>query len=191
MAQGADPLEAARLALRVRQGGGARYDAPSAPARELAWARSGMAYFRRKLNEIDDSGLWTASRRPGWSRRRVIAAAALEARAIAQAIERAIGAPEHEFADTGGAALDLAETLPARALRHLATHADAHLDVVWRDLGDAQWDVAVAGVAEAATARQTALRRARTLWRGAIDLGAGGRWRDAPVALAAMEGWRE
>ena len=181
-----DRLDAARAALRARQGQGARYDAASAPARHLAWARLGAAYFARQLNDIPDAALWTAADRPGWTRRRVIAACALEARALAQAIQLATGGPTDEFADTDAAALDLAETLPAHALRHLVAHAEIHLNVVWRDLTDAQWDSRLAGLA-VASPRDTALLRARTLWRSAIDLGTGGRWRDAPAdARAAL-----
>lgn len=180
-----DPLTAARAALIVRQGGGARYDAAAAPHRELDWARLGTAYFARKLNELDDAALGASSARPGWTRRRVVAATALQARAIAQAISAATGGDIEEHAETGEAALDLAETLPARALRNLAAHADIHLNVVWRDLTDANWDVPLVGLAGAASPRQTAMLRARTLWTAAVELGSGGRLRDAPAGLRA------
>lgn len=180
-----DRLAHARAALRARQGAGARYDAAAAPAEDLAAARLGTAYFARKLNDLTDAALWLPSLRPGWTRRRVIAEVALQARAIAQALEIATGQPTHEHADTGPEALDLAETLPAQALRNLAAHADVHLNVVWRDLTDAQWDVAVPGISGAATARETAAARARALWSGALDLGNGGRLRDVPETLRA------
>lgn len=183
-AEGGRELEAARAALRARQGGGARYDASSAPATELRWARLGTAYFARKLNELNDVALWEASSRPGWTRRRVIAAVGLEGRAMAQAITLATGGPGEEFADVGADALDLAETLPPAALRHLVTHAAIHLDVTWRDLTDAQWDAPLEGVVYA-TARETVVARARSLWTGAVDLRAGGRFADAPPDLVA------
>lgn len=125
-----DTLIVALAALQARQGMGARNDAPGAPARELSWARLGAAYFARKLDELPDAALWMVSARPGWTRRRVIAACALQARALAQSITRAIGAPSDEVADTDEHALDLAETLPAHALRYLVTHAEIHLNVV-------------------------------------------------------------
>ncbi|WP_293856754.1 maleylpyruvate isomerase N-terminal domain-containing protein [uncultured Alsobacter sp.] len=178
-----DPLEDARAALRARQGPGARYDAAAAPAVPLQWARLGRAYFSRKLNELADADLDAPSARPGWSRRRLVAASALQARAFAQAITLAAGKVPDEIADTDEAALDLAETLPVRALRHLASHADVHLDVVWRDLTDGQWDLAVAGLPGAGLVRDTAVLRAQALWTGAVDLANGGRLRDAPAAL--------
>ncbi|MDO5620962.1 MAG: hypothetical protein Q4G24_05775 [Paracoccus sp. (in: a-proteobacteria)] len=165
-------LEAARAALRLRQGAGARYDAPEAPAQALTDARRGMAYFARKLNDLPDAALWDASARPGWSRRRVIAGAALQARDIAQRLEDATG-QQGDREDTGPAALDLAETLPARALRHLAAHADIHLNVVWRDLTGADWPLAAA----------TPHARAVAIWAAALALRNGGRLADVPQPL--------
>lgn len=184
----ADAMAAQRAALRLRQGGGARYDAAAAPARDLRCARLGTAYFARQLNGLDDDALWARSSRPGWSRRRVIAAVGLAGRAMAQAIGRAIGVACEDFADVDGEALDLAETLPAGALRHLVAHAAIHLDVTWRDLTDAQWDLPLAD-APSATARDTVLTRARMLWTGALDLRSGGRPSDVPADVrAALEG---
>lgn len=176
----ADVLGAARAALRERQGQGARYDADAAPAADLALARLGTAYFARKLNELPDAALSQPSARPGWSRRRVIADVALQGRAIAQSLEIATARPTHEHAATGPEALDLAETLPAQALRNLVAHAAVHLNVVWRDLTDAEWDVTVPGLEGAGTARRTAALRARAVWRGALDLGNGARPGDLP-----------
>jgi len=42
---------------------------------------------------------------------------------------------ELQFSD-----LDLAETLPPQAIRHLFQHSQVHLNVCWRDLSDEQWD---------------------------------------------------
>lgn len=179
-----DALSRARADLHTRQGTGARYDAASAPASDLSMARLGMAYFARKLNELNDAALWQRSLRPGYTRRRVIADVALQARAIAQAIEVATSQPTHEHADTGQAALDLAETLPAQALRNLVAHADVHVNVVWRDLTDAQWDVPVFGIRGADRARETVAAQTRAVWFGALDLGNGGSPRDLPAALA-------
>ncbi|MDP5306634.1 hypothetical protein [Paracoccus spongiarum] len=176
-------LDTARAALRERQGAGARHDAAAAPAGALAMARRGRAYLARIVNGLDDESLWAESAREGFSRRRVIAAAALEARAIAQVLEDATGRTG-DRADTDAAALDLAETLPDRALRHLAAHAEVHLNVVWRDLTDAEWDLPVRLASGEVAARDTAHMHALTLWRAAIDLRAGGRLRDIPAALA-------
>ncbi|SDD34746.1 maleylpyruvate isomerase [Paracoccus isoporae] len=177
-------LSLARAELRARQGKGARYDAPHAPAEALHLARRGVAYLARIVNGLDDLGLNVTSPRTGWSRRRVIAGTALQARRIAQAIEDATGR-QGDRAPTDLAALDLAETLPPRALRHLTYHSAIHLDVVWRDLSDAEWDLPVALPDMAARIRETAEARARQLWQAALDLDAGGRLRDVPDAIRA------
>lgn len=173
-------LEQARDALRARQGAGARYDAPTAPAADLALARRGAAYFARRLNAQGDADLALPSSRPGWSRQRVTAAVALQARAFAQAIATAQGGENDEHAETDRAALDLAETLPPRALRHLAAHAAIHLDVAWRDMSDADWEAELP-LQPSTPARATPLLQALALWRGALALG--GRLRDVPEEL--------
>lgn len=175
-------LARAAAELRARQGAGARYDAPEAPAEALALARRGRAYLARIVNALDDAALWQMSARPGWTHRRVIAAAALQARAIAQALEDATGQPG-DRADTDRAALDLAEALPARALRHLVAHAEIHLDVVWRDLPAAAWNSRTVPDGLDCRADETPLRHAVTLWQAAFDLSAGGRRRDLPAAI--------
>lgn len=96
------------------------------------------------------------------------------------------GRTKGDRAETGLEALDLAETLPARALRHLASHADIHLNVVWRDLSDAEWNLPVALSAGTIPARATAALRADLLWRDALDLAAGGRLRDLPDEIRDM-----
>lgn len=175
-------LEEARAELRARQGAGARYDAPDAPAGALALSRRGTAYLARIVNGLGEGDLWGASGREGWTRRRVIAAAALQAREIAQALEDVTGKPG-DRAETDTPALDLAETLPSRALRHLASHAEVHLNVVWRDLTDDEWDASVTLDSGRMTARDTARLHAETLWHAALDLRAGGRLRDVPEEL--------
>ncbi|MFV0384188.1 maleylpyruvate isomerase N-terminal domain-containing protein [Paracoccus sp. (in: a-proteobacteria)] len=177
-------LDRARADLRARQGAGARYDADAAPAVPLDHARRGTAYFARVLSQLDDAAMWDGSARPGWTRRRVIAEAALQAREMAQALEDATG-KSGERAETGPAALDLAETLPARALRHLADHAAIHLNVVWRDLNDAEWDATISLRSGRVPVRETPYLRAVTLWRAALELNAGGRMRDLPADIAA------
>lgn len=175
-------LSRARAELRARQGEGARYDAPDAPAEDLQLARQGVAYLARIVNGLTEDALSTGSARTGWTRRRIIAQSALRARQIAQAIEDATG-QTGDRAATDLAALDLAETLPARALRHLADHTAIHLDVVWRDLSDAEWNLPVELPAPVKIVRDTAGIRARQLWRTALDLGAGGRPRDVPGSI--------
>ncbi|MBA4489298.1 maleylpyruvate isomerase N-terminal domain-containing protein [Paracoccus sp. S1E-3] len=177
-------LKQAAAELRARQGDGARYDAANAPAEALLRARRGAAYLARIATGLTEDALRGPSARPGWTRARVIAAVALQARGIAQALEDATGRTG-DRAETDLAALDLAETLPARALNHLAAHAEIHLNVVWRDLGEAEWGLPVTLPGGAIPAHDTPRLHARTLWRAALELNAGARRRDLPSALAA------
>ena len=84
-------LDQARAELRARQGRGARYDAPEAPAAALALARSGTAYFARKLNALSDADLYQPSQIPGQIRAHLICAVAYQARALARQAEAACG----------------------------------------------------------------------------------------------------
>jgi maleylpyruvate isomerase len=181
-------LDAARESLRQRQGLGARYDAPEAPADALALARSGTAYFARKLNELTDDALYAPSKIANWSCAHVICAVAYQARAIArQAEAAALGAPIPPMQSQEWAALEdiaLGATLPPRALRHLFDHTAVHLDVVWRDLPGAAWDsMAPDAAQQMRPLRTTAIERAQMLWHSALDLGNGARLRDLPPAL--------
>lgn len=179
--------DAARAALRARQGLGARYDAPTAPARELLWARRGVAYFARKLNELGDSDLNRAAAVPGRTRRDVTASVGCRARALAHLVACARTGEEPEL-DGEALSLDdeivLAATLPATALRHLCAHAHVHLDVEWRDLTDTGWARVVRNADGVLLAmRNTPQVWASSVWRAAIDLGNGGRIDDVPPGL--------
>ncbi|MFC0159663.1 hypothetical protein ACFFKB_17110, partial [Mameliella alba] len=75
-------------------------------------------------------------------------------------------------------------TLPPRALRSLVHHAAIHLDVEWRDLTDEGWTLSAPLEGQAVTPlRQTPRLRARVVWKGALDLGNGGRLADVPADL--------
>lgn len=192
---GSGELDAARAALRLRQGHGARYDAANAPALELGWARRGSAYFARKLNELSDDELAGPSLVAGWTRRHVAAWIGYQARALARLVERArTGADLHMFDRPEQRAEEIADgaTLPTGALRHLVTHAEIHLNVEWRELLDRDWDSPLNGHDdEPATARQTGWIRAREIWLQALALGNGGTLRDAPADfLRALIGER-
>jgi maleylpyruvate isomerase len=172
--------EAAREALRARQGAGARYDAAAAPAKELAWARRGTAYFARKLRELRDDALTAPSLLPAWSRAHVIAHVGYNARALARLVEWArtgVEMPMYESAAARVAEIELGSTLPPRALRNLFDHAEVHLNVEWRDLTDEQWDAVVGGTA----IRETPWMRAREIWIHAVDLDNGGSFLDMPA----------
>lgn len=178
---------AAQLALRARQGEGARYDAPSAPADDLILARRGTAYFARCLNELTDDDLYRPSGRTGFSRAYLVAEISYAARHQAMALTALGGS---SAAVTAGEepvfpSPELAATLPARALRFLFHHAEVHLNVCWRDLSDSDWDREVSLPAgRTLPARSLPLLRARELWYGAMELGGGSRLKDMPPRLS-------
>lgn len=179
--------EAARAALRFRQGSGARYDAPAAPAGDLLLARRGTAYFARKLNELGDADLDGASLRDGWTRRHLIAHVAYHARALAHLFEEAaVGVDGGVLQLQAVRAADVEDgaTLPAVALRHLFRHTEVHLNVRWRDLSDAGWEVPVLLPDQRRIAiRDIPLMRAREAWSAAIALNNGGRRADIPPGV--------
>lgn len=166
--------EESRAAERERQGPGARYDSPDAPARELAWARLGTAYIARSLNELTDAQLGGPSLLPGWTRRHVVAHVGYNARALTRLVAWArtgtetpmYASPQHRDTEIRHGA-----TLPARALRSLFAHSAAHLNVEWRDLPGPGWDVQVrTAQGRVVPARETAWMRAREVWVHAVDL---------------------
>ena len=118
------------------------------------------------------------------TRAHVVAAVGYEARRLALALEPLCPAdnapPPESLADTLPP-LDLAATLPARALRHLFDHSAIHLDVCWRDLPGKSWDETITDPRrETVTMRDLPRRRALTLWRQVLALGNGASLRDAP-----------
>jgi len=184
--------EAAREALRQRLGKGARYDAAAAPARELALARRGTAYFARKLNELNDEALDGASLIPGWTRRHVVALVGYHARWLALAIEEMRTGMPVELPDPDEQAeqITLGATLPTRALRNLFDHAEVHLNVEWRDLTDADWEKSIRSLDGGTVAvGETAWQRARAIWVHAVDLDNGGSFLDFPHAV--LDGLRD
>ena len=138
----ADQLEAqARAELVARQGVGARYDAPEAPAEALRWARWGTAYLARRINELSDTQLDEPGR-AGQSRRQIIARISFQARAFSHALEGIrVGIPRswRQTLDLFNAEIPDAEALPPHALRYLFKHSEVHLNVEWRDLPGAGW----------------------------------------------------
>ena len=184
-----DPQAVARAALKARQGAGARYDAPGAPARDLAWARRGTAYFARLLNGLDSAALDRPSRVQGWSRRHLVAHVSYNARAFAQlagAVRAGQPAALYPSAAARQAEIARGATLPDRALRHLFQHSEVHLNVDWRDLSDADWQASGTDLAgQSLPLCDTPYLRARELWLHALDLDAGARLRDMPAEFVA------
>lgn len=180
-------LDQAREELRRRQGAGARYDSEKAPARELAWARSGTAYFARKLTELTDEELDGPSLLPGWTRAALVAHVGYNARALTRLCEWArtgVETPMYASTTQRNAEIDRGATLPARALRNLFAHSEVHLNVEWRDLTDEQWDHEVrTAQGRTVPARETAWMRAREVWVHAVDLDNAGSFRDFPPDL--------
>ncbi|AUR01583.1 maleylpyruvate isomerase N-terminal domain-containing protein [Phaeobacter inhibens] len=179
--------DAARAALRQRQGKGARFDAASAPHDDLLLARRGTAFFARKLSELSDTDLYQPSAFQGRSRAWVVVDVSFAARRQALMLESLFrGRPtdlppdlEHQFSD-----LDLAETLPPQAIRHLFRHSEVHLNVCWRDLSDTQWDLEFAMPnGSVGTPRLLPPLRAVQVWHAALGLGNGASARDLPVEL--------
>lgn len=180
----ADPQADALAALKARQGDGARWDADNAPAADLLLARRGTAYFARLLNDLPDAGLFGPSARAGAIRARIVAEVGLEARRLAALAEAArTGAPVEGGEPVTEARLALAETLPPRALRSLWAHSSVHLNVEWRDLTEAGWDVGLALPEGDVPARDLPRLRARSIWAASLALGAGGRAADIPAEL--------
>ena len=180
-------LDEARSALRDRLGVGARYDDEAAPARELAWARTGTAYFARKLNELTDAELLAPEGAGEGTRRRVVAEVSYQARALAQYIEWARMRVDHPPSDPFSSISDevaLAVTLPAGALRNLFQHSEVHLNVEWRDLNAEGWSAIFdTRNGKQMSARQTAWIRARSIWQRTVDLCNGGSFDNFPAGL--------
>ncbi|MGV6888189.1 hypothetical protein ACTYEO_02955 [Rhodophyticola sp. SM2404] len=178
----------ARAALLQRQGSGARYDAPCAPAQDLAWMRAGTAYFNRLLNELSDAALDEAPPRGAQSRRMIISQTGYHARHLAEMAQIFCG-EEDKAALLVNLTLDSVRVqagaaLPARALRHLVEHTGVHLNVVLRDMRDADWkQIRHDPDRTAIPATLLPRLRARLLWKNALDLRAGGRLSDAPEGL--------
>lgn len=179
--------EEARARLRERQGAGARYDSPAAPARDLLWARRGTAYFARKLNEMADNDLDAPSRVTGWSRRHVVAHVGYHARGLARlaeaarngVAEEALAEPENQVED-----VQFGATLPTHALRYLFHHSEVHLNVEWRDLTDSGWNASVRSLSgELVPIAMTPWLRAREIWLRALDLNNGGTVLDIPAEI--------
>ncbi len=151
-------------------GPGARFDSDMAPGEDLLLARRGTAFFARLLNDLPDSALSADRAVPGLQRRHVVARIGLHAREMCKSIARirsvgcSIGASD--FAPN---AIDEYATIPAHALRNLFRHSAIHLNVVWRDLTDAEWGMSDLKI----QISDTPLERAKVIWSAALDLSAG------------------
>jgi maleylpyruvate isomerase len=179
---------AARAALRARQGGGARYDAEGAPSNDLLLARRATAFFARKLNGLDDLALCPPAHVPvRWTRAHIVAKLGYDARRMALDLEPLCPGSSHLPPESSAEelpSLDLAVTLPARALRYLFQHAAIHLDVCWRDLPEPAWDAQIAlDRTGMVCVRDLPRLRAIELWRQVLALDCGATARDVPYEL--------
>lgn len=170
----------AREALKARQGSGARYDAANAPFEDLLLARRGAAHFARKLNELTDEELNEPALKNGWTRGQVIADVSYRAREVAVELKRIReGGAKDKMAWNPD--LNLATTLPARALRHLYTHSNIHLNVEFRDLTKENWPLSVElNDGAYIPIKRLPFLRARKLWWGVVALNNGSFSTDIP-----------
>lgn len=153
----------------------------------LLLARRGQAFFSRKLAELRDAELDGPSLLPGWGRRHVVAHVGLNARALTRLTEWAATGVETPMYDSPQAReeeIELAATLPNRALRHLSAHAAVHLDVEWRDLAPEAWQAQVrTAQGRLVPASETVWMRTREVWIHAVDLANGASFRHFPPEL--------
>ncbi|MEM7729782.1 MAG: maleylpyruvate isomerase N-terminal domain-containing protein [Pseudomonadota bacterium] len=168
----------AREALQQRQGKGARYDAPEAPAADLLKMRHATAYFARIMGQLDDARMLVPSDcDPGLTPARILAEVGYEARRFALALEPlcASGSGPHAEAHLDDLPdISLATTLPPRALRHLFHHSAIHLDVCLRDLPGQAWGERVdLGCDQSVPVSDLPGRRTRKLMRAVDELSNG------------------
>ena len=153
----------------------------------LLLARRGQAYFSRKLNELPGPRLDAPSLVTGWTRRHVVAHVGLNARALTRLTEWAatgVETPMYASPTERDREIELAASLPARALRNLCAHAAVHLDVEWRDLPDEAWRAPVrTALGRVVPASETVWMRTREVWVHAVDLDNGGSFDDFPAEL--------
>lgn len=160
---------------------------------DLLVARRAQAYYARQLRGLADEQLDEPSDVNGWSRRRLVAHVALDARALTRStewVETRVYEPMWSSPTERDEVEAFTATLPSQALRNLAQHTAIHLDVEWRDLRPAAWDERVPSLdVQAIELRATVPARSRTLWWAAVGLGNGGRIEDAPdVIRRALRG---
>lgn len=179
--------QTARAALKERQGSGALYDAADAPAEDLLLARRGAAHFARKLNELTDEDLAQQSLCKELTRGQLIADISYRAREMAielQCIREGISLEKTKWEPD----LDLAKSLPARALRHLYTHSSVHLNTEFRDLKKANWNHYVQlGKSSLIPIKSLPYLRARAVWLGAVALNNGSLLKDVPEHLSEKQ----
>ena len=167
--------QTARDALIERQGKGARYDAPEAPTNDLLMMRRATAVFARTMGKLDDKEMFEPlGHDPSRTQARILAEVGYQARRMALALEPLCSTAAYQVAEAmpeNLPAIELAETLPARALRHLFSHSSSHLDVCLRDLPGRYWvEGASVGEDQKASVRELPRQRAKTLVRRAREL---------------------
>ncbi|CAN7503446.1 maleylpyruvate isomerase family mycothiol-dependent enzyme [Pseudarthrobacter oxydans] len=142
---------------------------------DLLLARRGQAFYNRALKQAGDKELDDPSLVPGWSRRRLIAQVALNARDIALLADDAENGSSTLVTSEArvNSEAAFASTLPPQSLRNLSEHAAVHLSVAWRDLRDDRWSLAVQRDNDAVTLKAMVWLRAREVWLRALDLNTG------------------
>ncbi len=147
------------------------------PGDTLLAARRATALYSRELEHLSDEDLRGDSTAPGWSRSHVVAYIALEARALAIALDglASITHPDYEPVGEWGAAVDFTATLGASALRNLHHHTVVHLNVACRDLPDAAWSVPIEVSGRRAAPSALMARRELQIVKGTLALRTGAR----------------
>jgi|UPI00068DAD0D maleylpyruvate isomerase len=181
-------LDARREELRARQGAGARYDAPEAPAEVLGLARRGTAHFARLLNGLSDRDL-AAPIKGLPTRAHLVAQISLQARRMSEtlsALRKGQAQMKHDFIMIERPTLDQTASLPTRALRNLFAHSEVHLNVEFRDLGAEDWQAELLSSDSTVVPVATVpYLRAVSLWRTSLLLDAHGSVSECPLQLRA------
>lgn len=162
-------------------------DVAEAPVETLHLARLGAAFFARKLNELCDSELASSTRDTVCNRRHIVAHVNYTARALAQLAAWARTGmselPADPFARINQEVMSAA-TLPSWALRNLFHHSTAHVDVEWREVTGANWDVVLRlPGGHPLSVRRSVWMRACSIWLPAIDLNNAASFFELPPAL--------
>ncbi|MEM7068860.1 MAG: maleylpyruvate isomerase [Pseudomonadota bacterium] len=161
----------AQVALRTRQGSGARLDAKNAPHEDLLVARRGTAFFSRQLQFLTDGQLDGLARDSEVSRRQIVAEVSYHARYLARAMEDFVATPSILKPADFKMEVARAVTLPARALRSLFHHSEVHLNVVWRDLSNEDWAKEIPNFKSVDTTLPNLVKaRADIVWGAATDI---------------------
>lgn len=143
-------------------------------ATTLPWMREGTTQLLDLVTTLDDAGLRTASRLPGWSRAHVVGHLARNAEALTRlATWSRTGVENPMYADTGQRAeeIEKSASLPADELRRQLRATAESLDAALSSLTTAQWSARVrSALGRDIPAAEIPWMRIREVWLHAVDL---------------------